>query len=162
MQQTDEKRSSNRIGSILLLLGGIATLVGCGMLSGFIVLDLFGAETTGEMTNISYDADRSDNPFTAQVTFTTANGEDVSFISWQDRFYFELDEGIQRESQEGFDGVKVRYLESLPKMAKVSFVYHAEYVNRIIWLFWSFVVLMAGVISRRNKPITIDLSQRKN
>lgn len=161
MQQAEDKKSVNRIGLIFLLLGGIATFISCGMFIGFIALDLFGTETNGDMTNISYDASRSDNPFTAQVTFTTTNGEEVSFISWQDRFYFELDEGIQRESQGGFNGVKVRYFESLPKIAKVTFIYHAEYVSRIIWLFWSFVALMIGVISRRNKPITIDLSQRK-
>jgi hypothetical protein len=164
MQPTVENKSVNRIGLIFLLLGGLFTFIVCSMIAAGIFLDIFGTETAGEMTNISYDAARSDNPFTAQVTFTTADGEERSFISWQDRFYFELDERIQRSgaASTAYAGVKVHYLESYPALAKVSFVYHIEYINRVIWLFWSGVALLIGVISRRNKPITIDLSQRKN
>ena len=157
MQQNADNKSINRIGLVFYFLGGLFTLISCGVLAAGIALDLFGAEATGEMTNISYDAKRSDNPFTAQVSFTTAEGEERSFISWEDRFFFELDEQLRGNE----DGLPVRYFESFPLFAKVTFVYHAEYVNQIIWLFWSSVALMIGVITRRNKPITIDLSQRK-
>ena len=157
MQQSTDTKSVNRIGLVFYLLGSLFTFLSCSALVGSIALDLFGTETTGEMTNISYDEKRSDNPFTAQVTFTTASGEERSFISWEDRFFFELDEQLRGYE----DGVLVRYFESFPLFAKVTFVYHAEYVNQIIWLFWSSVALMIGVISRRNKPLTIDLSQRK-
>ena len=161
MEQKTENKSVNRIGLLFLMLGGVFAFISCLILVAGITLDLFGTETRGKMTNISYDAKRSDNPFTAQVTFTTANGEEKSFISWEDRFYFELDERIQRSgSTAPFEGVKVRYLEAFPALSKVVFVYHAEYVNQIVWLFWSGVALMIGIISRRNKPITIDLSQR--
>lgn len=161
MQQTTENKSVNRIGLIFLILGGVFTFISCLMMVAGITLDLFGTETRGKMTNISHDSGRSDNPFTAQVTFTTANGEEKSFISWEDRFYFELDERIQRSgSTAPFEGVRVRYFEAVPALAKVVFVYHAEYVNQIVWLFWSGVALMIGVITRRNKPITIDLSKR--
>ena len=157
MQQRTDAKRVNRIGLVFYLLGSLFTFLSCSALVGSIVLDLFGTETTGEMTNISYDEKRSDNPFTAQVTFTTASGEERSFISWEDRFFFELDEQLR-----GFeDGVTVRYFESIPLLAKVTLVYHVEYVNQIIWLFWSGVALMIGIISRRNKPITIDLSKRK-
>ena len=161
MQQTADNKSIKRITWMFLLLGGLFTFFSCGALMAGIALDLFGTETRGKMTNISHDSGRSDNPFTAQVTFTTANGEDESFISWEDSFYFDLDENIQRSgSTAPFEGVRVRYFEAFPAIAKVVFVYHAEYVNQIVWLFWSGVVLMAGFISRRNKPFTIDLSQR--
>jgi len=163
MQQSTDKKSVNRIGLVFYLLGGLFTFLSCSALVGGIALDLFGAETTGEMTNISYDEKRSDNPFTAQVTFTTENGEERSFISWEDRFFFELDEQLKRsEDNPSNAGLEVRYFETIPFIAKVTLVYHTEYVNQIIWLFWSSVALMIGVISRRNKPITIDLSQRKN
>ena len=159
MQQKADNKSVNRIGLIFLLLGGLFTFLVCGMIAGGIFLDIFGTETRGTMTNISYDAGRSDNPFTAQVTFNTAEGEEISFISWQDRFYFELDRNLRTDNVEN-SGVQVQYFESFPKLAKVTFIYHLEYVNRGIWLFWSGVALMIGIISRRNKPVVIDLSQR--
>lgn len=164
MGNNTSNQSINKIGLVFLLLGGLATVIMCGLLAGALYLDLFGAETAGKMTNISFDADRSDNPFTAQVTFVTAGGEEVSFISWQGRSYFELDQRIQPDgiASPGNPGVKVRYIESNPKIAKVAFAYHIEYVNRIIWLFWSSAALMAGIITRRNKPVVMDLSKRKN
>ncbi|NWF65322.1 MAG: hypothetical protein HXY38_13570 [Chloroflexi bacterium] len=63
MQQAEDKKSINRIGLIFLILGRIAAFIGCGMFIGFIALDHFGAETNGNMVNISYDSVRSDNPF---------------------------------------------------------------------------------------------------
>lgn len=159
MQQAEEKRSVNRIGLIFLLLGGLATLFVCGLISVGVYLDLFGAEAEGEMTNISYDADRSDNPFTAQVTFKTPSGKEVSFISWHGSFYFDLEASTKPDGTPE-NAILVRYLENNPKIAKVSFAYHTEYINRIIWLFWSGVALMIGVITRRNKPLTIDLSKK--
>lgn len=157
----DNSKSINLIGRIFFLLGGLATILGCGMISGYAILDLAGAEATGRMTNISYDAKRTDNPFTAQVTFTAADGGEVSFISWQDRFYFELDERLKRQDGSAYPGVTVRYFESLPQLAKVTFVYHSEYVSRAVWLFWSFAALMIGVISLRNKPLVVSLRNKK-
>ncbi|GAB4403643.1 MAG: hypothetical protein OHK003_31530 [Anaerolineales bacterium] len=163
MQQAEENKSVNRIGLVFLLLGRLFTTIVCGMIAGGIFLDMFGTETTGELTNIAYDAKRSDNPFTPQITFSTADGKEVSFIAWQGQFPFEIDNFVQFASAENpdYSNVKVRYLESNPKIAKVSLPYHAEYLNRAVWLFWSFVALMIGVISRRNKPVVLDFSQRK-
>lgn len=162
MQQEGNK-SVNRIGLIFLLLGGLFTTIVCGMIAGGIFLDLAGTETTGELTNIARDSGRNNNPFTPEITFTTAGGEEVSFIAWQGRFPFEIDNFVQFASSDNpdYSNVKVRYLESNPKIAKVSLPYHAEYLNRINWFFWSFVALMIGVISRRNKPVVLDFSQGK-
>lgn len=163
MQQDEGNKSVNRIGLIFLLLGGLFTAIVCGMIAGGIFLDLFGAEADGEFANIARDSGRNNNPFTPQITFTTASGEEVSFIAWQGRFPFEIDNFVQFASAENpdYSNVKVRYLESNPKIAKVSLPFHAEYLNRINWLFWSFVALMIGVISRRNKPVVLDFSQGK-
>lgn len=164
MQQTADNKSINRIGLIFLLLGGLFTFIVCGMIVGGIFLDLFGTETTGKLTNISYRPNDSDNSFTPQITFTTSNGEEISFIAWQGPTYFEINERIKLGgyTSTAFKDVPVHYLESFPKLAKVSLALHVEYINRIIWLFWSFVALMIGVITRRNKPVVVDLSQRNN
>jgi len=165
MQQAEENKSVNRIGLVFLLLGGLATLLVCGMISGGILLDVFGAEAAGEMTNVSYDADRSDNPFTPRITFTTESGEEISFIALQGMTAFIINDffrfGDSNNTVPSSVDLKVRYYESYPKIAKVSFAYHTEYINRVIWLFWSGVALMIGVITRRNKPITINLRRRK-
>jgi hypothetical protein len=164
MQQAEDKKSINRIGFIFLLLGGFFTIIVCGMITGGIFLDLFGAEANGEFANIARDTGRSDNPFTPQITFTASSGEEVSFIAWQGRLPFEIDNFVQFASSDSpdYSNVKVRYLESNPRIAKVALPYHAEYLNRINWLFWSFAALMIGVITRRNKPIVLNLRQRKN
>lgn len=163
-QDNKDKKTVNRIGLIFLLLGGLATLIVCGMISVGIFLDVAGAEAPGEMTNISYDEARSDNPFTPQITFTTADGEKVSFIAWQGMTPFIINDFVRFGSDTAPTSAEltVRYLESYPKIAKITLAYHAEYLNRINWLFWSGVALMIGIITRRNKPIVIDLSQRKN
>lgn len=164
MQQARDNKTVNRIGLIFLLLGGLATIIVCGMISVGIYLDLAGSEAPGEMTNISYNEDRSDNPFTPQITFTTASGEEVSFIAWQGMTPFIINDFVRFGGNAAPTSAEltVRYLESYPKIAKITLAYHAEYINRIVWLFWSGVALMIGIISRRNKPIVLDLSQRKN
>jgi hypothetical protein len=162
MAQTSDK-SVNRIGLVFLLLGGLATILVCAAISVGIYLDIFGEEGTGTLTNISYDEDRSDNPFTAQITFTTAGGEEVSFIAWQGRQWFEWNDLLRSSENPDarFNDVDVRYLESYPELAKVSLALKLEYANRLIWLFLSGVTLLIGIISRRNKAITLDLRKRK-
>jgi hypothetical protein len=161
MQQTSDK-SVNRIGLVFLLLGGLATFLICGAISVGIYLDIFGEKAAGTLTNIAYDEGRSDNPFTPQITFTTADGEEVSFHPWQGQQWFQWNDLLRMgdDPSARFNDVDVRYLESYPKLAKVSLALKLEYANRLIWLFWSGVTLLAGIISRRKKSITIDLSKR--
>lgn len=163
MQQNSGERNVNIIGLVFLLLGGLALFLVCASMTAMIYLDIFGEEAVGELTNISYRPNDSDNSFTPQISFTTGDGEEVTFLAWQGRTYFEINERIHLGgyTSTSYSEITVHYLASNPKLAKVSFAFHIEYINRVIWLFWASVTFLIGVISRRNKPIVFNLAKNK-
>lgn len=149
-QATEEKKVSIW-ARLVLLVGILIVLTTCAFTLGAIYLDVAGTHTTGTLLNVA-NCTGSRNCWTGKVEFQTNNGENISFYPQTNQFIFDIDGYVS----EGYREVDVRYLESNPDIAKVSVLYHLEYLNKITWSVIGSVVAFFAWVATRKKSTTLD------
>ncbi len=148
---------------LISIVGALLLLFTCVISAGSLFLDVAGAKTTGTLNNIA-ECSGSRTCFTAEISFTTKDGETISYLPLlQNSAIYEAHRivNLTNEPGAGSRSVYVQYLESNPRLAKVSLNYHLEYVNVLIWFFWSAVVSLIGMAVNRSKPFVLDFRKRK-
>ena len=150
--------------TILISIAGVLMLLfTCALAAGSLFLDFAGGKSVGTLDNVA-DCSGSKTCFTARVTFQTNDSETVVYKPFlQNSTIYEMDRQIKLANHESSSSkaVDVRYFESYPRLAKVSLSFYLEYLNLLIWLFWSLVIAFIGWVTNRRKPIVLDFSKKK-
>jgi hypothetical protein len=135
----------------------------CAVAAGSLFLDFAGEETSGTLENVA-TCSGSNTCFTAEVTFQTNDGKTVSYKPFlQNSTIYEIDRQVKLAEDTGLSSksVMVHYLESFPRLVKINLSLYLEYLNVIIWLFWSAVVTLIGWVANREKPMVLDFRKKK-
>ncbi len=150
MEQTNQKKSGGNFWGWMLLLGAIVLLIVGGYpLAKQIVLDTVGVETTGTVIDV-VGADRTKAPV---VQFTTADGQEIEFKSGLATNFISFSKGEE---------VKVRYLESMPRIAEVTSLGRVSYFTDVVPACLGVFLLMGGLVALRNKPLVLDFSKKNS
>ncbi len=131
--------------------------------AGSLFLDFAGEEAPAVFENTA-KCSGSQTCFTAQISFQTKAGETITYRPFmQNSTIYEIDRQIKlaNNTSTSSKAVEVRYFESFPRFAKVKLSYFLEYSSVLVWLFWSVVVSLIGLITNRRKPLVLDFSKKK-
>jgi len=159
--QTQRKKS--KWSWLVIAIGIFALSFTCLLTLGSMYLDIAGEKTTGTLENAA-KCDSGRSCFTAKITFTSEDGQEVSYYPlFQNSFLYEVDRQIRLESSTNTKGsdVGISYLKDFPRISKVTLSFHLEYIQKFIWAFWGLVILLIGWILSRDRAVTIDLRKRK-
>lgn len=150
---------------LILIVSSIFVLSMCGLTIGALYLDAAGERAVGTLENVADCQEARRNCFTAEVTFTTETGEEVTFSPLlQTSFIYDIAAGIKQggDSTKSLKSIDVRYLKANPKIAKISLALYLDYANKINFLFWGGAVALFSWIASRDKPaFVLDFRKRK-
>ncbi len=149
-QKKTTKKSDGKFWAGVLLLGALILFtVGGYPLVKQIALDGFGLEVTGTVVDV-YGAGTVTTPF---VQFTAADGEQYTFKSHYGNRNIRFAVGEE---------VQMRYLAINPQIAEINLLGRINYPSNFGATCIGSFLLMGGLVSLRNKPLTLDLSRRKS
>lgn len=159
-QQTQKKNP------IMLVIGILILMLACLFFSGAVFLDVAGAKTTGKLSNAAKNCSAGTTCWTSKMSFTTADGEQVSFYPLTAPMLFDFDPFLSGRSYDEYGEYQVRYFESYPKLAKVKLAFFLEYINTLCGLGLGGFLTLIGLASVRggnsdkpHKPFVLDLSR---
>jgi hypothetical protein len=149
-QEKSTKKSNIKFWAVALLLGALVLFVVGGYpLINQIAMDGFGQEVTGTVVELA-GADRIQTPI---VQFATTDGRQYTFKSHYGNRNIRFTAGEQ---------VQMRYLPAAPQIAEINLLGRMNYPSNLEATCIGSLLLMGGLVSLRNKPLTLDFSRRKN